>query len=263
MRRWRSIFAGAKYLIAGAFAAGAFVAMSGAVNADGMAPRAAPVLQAPTTWSGLYFGAHTGWAWTDVTSNFVDATGASLGTNDSVQHDAPVVGGQIGLQHQFGQLVVGLEGGLTVAYQNSWGSVDCPNVARTCTKRFDDVLWIGPRIGWAMGRWMPYLTGGYANAHFEHESHDKANYVPATVLLGDVRLGGWYIGGGVDMALAHGWTLGLEYRHYDFGSETLLTHLPTGVPSPDIRNVDATLDTVTLRVSWKFDRPDRAAVPLK
>ena len=65
------------------------------------------------------------------------------------------------------------------------------------------------------------------------------------------------------MALAHGWTLGLEYRHYDFGSETLLTHFPTGVPSTDIRNVDATLDTVTLRVSWKFDRPDRAAVPLK
>jgi opacity protein-like surface antigen len=110
---------------------------------------------------------------------------------------------------------------------------------------------------------MSYVTGGYANARVEHESHEKANYVPATVLLGDARFGGWYIGAGVDMALPQGWTVGLEYRHYDFGSETLLTHSPTGVLSTDIRSVDATLDTFTLRVSWKFDRPDRAPVPLK
>ena len=262
MRRWSSIFAGAKYLIAGAFAAGAFVAMSGAVNADGMAPRAAPVLQAPTTWSGLYFGVHSGWAWTDVTSNFVDATGASLGTNDSAQHDAPVVGGQIGLQHQFGQLVVGLEGGLTVAYQNSWGSVDCPNTAFSCAARFDDVLTIGPRLGWSMGRWMPYLTGGYANARFEDQRILKANN--ATTFLGSERHNGWYIGGGVDMALAHGWTVGLEYRHYEYGDNVYNFHTPAGVVAPlEQSTSDVSLDTFTVRVNWKFDRPDRAPVPLK
>jgi hypothetical protein len=100
MRRWRFLFAGAKYLIAGAFAAGALVALSDGVNADGVPSRAAPVVQAPTTWSGVYFGVHSGWAWADVNSNFVTATGASLGVNDSVQHDAPVVGGQIGLQQR-------------------------------------------------------------------------------------------------------------------------------------------------------------------
>ena len=59
MRRWESLFAGAKYLVAGAFVAGAFMATSGGVNADGMAKgKAPPDVQAPTNWSGVYFGVH-------------------------------------------------------------------------------------------------------------------------------------------------------------------------------------------------------------
>ena len=34
------------------------------------------------------------------------------------------------------------------------------------------------------------------------------------------RHSGWYIGGGVDMAVSHGWTIGLEYRHYEFDDAT-------------------------------------------
>ena len=41
--------------------------------------------------------------------------------------------------------------------------------------RFDDVLTIGPRLGWAMGKWMPYLTGGYANAAFSHKKVRRRN----------------------------------------------------------------------------------------
>ncbi len=65
MRRWN--FAATKYLIAGAFVAGAFIATSGVVNADGMARKAAPaVQQTATSWSGLYFGVHSGWQWSSL-----------------------------------------------------------------------------------------------------------------------------------------------------------------------------------------------------
>ena len=133
-------------------------------------------------------------------------------------HDSPVVGGQIGLQHQFGNFVLGVEGTLTVAYQDDHASTACPNPAFTCAMRFDDVITIGPRLGWAMGKWMPYLTGGYASAAFEQKiSLNTASSNP----FGDrQRHSGWYIGGGVDMAVSHGWTIGLEYRHYDFDEAT-------------------------------------------
>ena len=136
-----------------------------------------------------------------------------------VSHDSPVVGGQIGIQHQFGNFVLGIEGTLTVAFQDDHASTACPNPAFTCAARFDDVLTIGPRLGWAMGKWMPYLTGGYANAAFDAE--DVAQYRERQSPIEDrERHSGWYIGGGVDMAVSHGWTIGLEYRHYEFDNAT-------------------------------------------
>jgi outer membrane immunogenic protein len=179
-------------------------------------------------------------------------------------HDSPVVGGQIGLQHQFGNFVLGVEGTLTVAYQDDHASTACPNPAFTCAMRFDDVITIGPRLGWAMGKWMPYLTGGYASAAFDQKiSLNTASSNP----YGDrERHSGWYIGGGVDMAVAHGWTIGLEYRHYEFDEATYAptrTVAATGLLdlSQPANRVDATSDIVTLRASWKFGRP--APAPLK
>jgi outer membrane immunogenic protein len=262
MRRWKFLFAGAKYLLAGTFVAGAFVAMSGGVNADGTARKApAPQLvqQAPATWSGVYFGVHSGWAWSDF-----DATYPAFGTAFGVSHDAPVVGGQIGIQHQFGNFVLGVEGTLTTAYRDDYASTDCPNPTFTCAARFDDVLTIGPRLGWAMGKWMPYITGGYANAAFSEKEVVKANNL--SVHSDRQRHSGWYIGGGVEMALAAGWTVGLEYRHYEFDDAAYQPHLPSGVVQfpTDLNIADVSLDIVTLRVSWKFDRPSRVeAKPLK
>ena len=76
------------------------------------------------------------------------------------------------------------------------------------------------------------------------------------------RVDGWFIGGGVDMALSHGWTVGLDYRHYDFGDNTVVAFNPAGVALEAARFSDATADVVTLRVSWKLGRPDRVS-PLK
>ncbi len=94
-----------------------------------------------------------------------------------------------------------------------------------------------------------------------HKSFDTG--AQTNVLLFGHRLDGWYIGAGVDMALAQGWTVGLEYRHYDFGGDTVQTFLPTGVGSGEFRNIESTLDTVALRVSWKLGRPEPVAKPMK
>jgi opacity protein-like surface antigen len=226
-------------------------------QADGMPSRGrAVVYEKPYDWGGFYFGAHSGWAWADINSQFV----AAPSQGDSVSHDAPMVGGQIGIQHQFGNFVLGVEGNLSVAIQDNFANVECPNNARTCGKRFDDVITVGPRLGWAMGKWMPYLTGGFASASFTHRSVDTGTQ--ANPQLGRERFEGWYIGGGVDMALSHGWTIGLEYRHYEFGDEDILPFTAGGVAVPaNLRTIDPSLDTVSLRVSWKLGRPE--AKPLK
>jgi outer membrane immunogenic protein len=239
------------------------IAGVGVAQADGTPGRKAAAVTAPTSWSGLYFGAHAGWAWADVDSQItVSPLAGNDGVGfDNVQHDAPIAGGQIGIQHQFGHIVLGVEASLSSAYQDGFANVGCPNPAITCGKRFDDVLSVGPRLGYAMGKWMPYITGGYASAGISHKSFiTGAN---TGVFFGRERLEGWYVGVGVDMALAQGWTVGLEYRHYDFEDQTMLTFIPAGLLTGDVRTIDATLDTVALRVSWKLGRPEPVAKPMK
>jgi outer membrane immunogenic protein len=250
-----------KFAAGAAIVAGTAVASISVAQADGMPSRGrAVVYEQPQNWGGFYFGAQAGWAWADIDSTFVNAAGTSLGLSDSTDHGTAIYGGQIGLQHQFGNIVLGVEAGVASAFQNDdGGDVSCPNPARTCTKRFDDVLTIGGRLGWAMGKWMPYLAGGYANGAFAHKSYVTGT--GASPLFGRERTGGLYVGGGLDMALAQGWTIGLEYRHYEFNDVLMPTYDNQGVLSGEFRNIDPTVDTVAVRVSWKFGRQETR--PLK
>jgi opacity protein-like surface antigen len=236
-----------------AVAAIAAVAGAGLAQADGM-PGKRVVYEKPWDWGGLYFGVHSGWQWSDIDVGF-----PLFGTGFGVQHDSPVVGGQIGLQHQFGQIVVGIEASATFAYQNNPGSDPCPNPALTCSARLDNVLTVGPRIGYAAGKWMPYLTGGYASASFDGVARQNGTQIETE--RARARLSGWYAGGGVEMALSHGWTVGLEYRHYEFEDKTVVGFAPGGI-AIEPWQFDASSDTFTLRASWKLGRPDRVS-PLK
>jgi opacity protein-like surface antigen len=225
------------------------------------------VQQAPTSWSGFYFGAHSGWQWSSMDSSTTTTPVVPVNFGD---HDSAVVGGQIGIQHQFGNFVVGIEGTLTVGYLDDHASANCPNTLFSCAMRFDDVLTIGPRFGWAMGKWMPYITGGYASGAFEQKISLKTN--SANPFEDRERHNGWYIGGGVDMAVSAGWVIGLEYRHYEFDNatynvtRTIAGNNQVGIIdlSQPANTADASSDIITLRASWKLGRPAPApAAPIK
>ena len=217
---------------------------------------------------GPRLGVHSGYQWSNI-----NVQNPAFPPGFTVDHDSPVVGGQIGIQHQFGQIVLGIEGSLTTTYQNNPGSTACPggtalgvgvpSVAPfNCSARLDDILTIGPRIGFAMGKWMPYVTGGYANAAY----HLYGRTLGTQIMVEEARarLSGWYIGGGVDMALSHGWTVGIDYRHYDFDPKiapAFSTFNPAG-SFIELARFDASSDIVTLRVSWKLGR-DPCCAPLK
>jgi len=256
----------------------AVAALAGAVSAqaDGYEPKGRVVYERPANWSGLYFGVHAGESWSQIDASFPDGNPALTivgvaGQGFSVSHSSPIVGGQIGLQHQFGPVVLGVEGSLSSAFQNNPGVDLCPKqtiALFNCVARFDDVLTVGGRLGWAAGRWMPYVTGGYASARFTEKATNKSLAPGAFTIVQweHDRASGWYLGGGVDFAIAHGWTVGLEYRHYDFGTylglgSGVVGGLAGGPLPNDNANFSNTADTVALRVSWKLGRPEPA--PLK
>jgi opacity protein-like surface antigen len=95
---------------------------------------------------------------------------------------------------------------------------------------------------------MPYLTGGYGNGSFQF----NAQNVPGTLTEeARARTGGLYIGGGVDWALSRNWIIGVEYRHYDFGSKIDASSQSNA--SSELVKFDPTTDTVQARLSYKFD----------
>jgi opacity protein-like surface antigen len=264
-------------VVASAAVAAASFAGAGVAQADGSDRGGRVVQERPANWSGLYFGLHSGWVWSETDAFFpggnplLTIVGVA-GQGFSAGHDAPIVGGQVGLQHQFGHLVVGVEGSFSSAYQNKAGGDDvCPKqtiALFNCLARFDDVLTVGGRLGWSMGKFLPYVTGGYASARFTELATNKSLAPVGFTIVqwSHDRAQGWYVGGGVDWALAHGWTMGIEYRHYDFESQLGLgTAIIGGQAGGALPNDNAvfnhTADTITMRVSWKLGRPEPA--PLK
>jgi outer membrane immunogenic protein len=149
-------------------AAGSVIAATAALGgasvalADGYsAPRVA--YERPADWSGVYFGVSSGYQLSEIPIHFTD-----FGTKIKTHHDDALVDAHLGLQHQFGVIVVGVEGGWASTFRtNNENEVSCPNPAFQCSARLNDILTLGGRLGYAAGRWMPYVTGGHANAGWD------------------------------------------------------------------------------------------------
>jgi opacity protein-like surface antigen len=173
--------------------------------------------------------------------------------------------GHFGVQQQFGNIVLGVEANLDSMFKDKDASAACPNPLFRCNARVDDIASIGGRLGGAAGHYMPYLTGGYANAGVHFNNSAVAPFPFLSTEEGRTRNGGWYIGAGVEWIVSPNWTAGIEYRHYDFGdatSTTFTTQAPQGVPIESLRQ-DLTTDSLSARVSWKFNRDVPPPAPLK
>jgi outer membrane immunogenic protein len=204
-------------------------------------------------WSGIYLGGQLGWMQSDINGAFEFAPVATFNPSNS----AGVWGGQIGIQFQSGSIVVGVEGDFLGLMNNDFASDVC-HPAISCVagstqhSRLDEIWTIGPRIGWAAGSWMPYATGGYASANVDNEFRTAAG---AGIESTSNRHDGWYIGGGVDFAVSRNLVFGIEYRHYEFDTNSTVPVTPGGVAVPfDRWSLDATADSVTARLSYKFGR---------
>lgn len=258
MKKHLSSFAGAVAVAA--------VSITGAL-ADGMPSRGKAVAYeaAPAhNWSGLYFGASIGAQWSDVNGTFV---GPPLGVHHDSTPDSGIYGGHVGLQHQFGAIVVGVEASVSgTGLFHSWGGGTAGNTAGclgqpafatfTCQSHPDMLVTIGSRLGWAMTpSWMAYVTGGYASANLESRTLNAGVQLDTA----NRRHDGWFIGGGIDWAITPNWILGLEYQHLEF--ETRFH--PSSFGLTESRHMDMTTDVVKAKLSYKIGRAAPAYEPMK
>jgi outer membrane immunogenic protein len=218
--------------------------------------------------------------------SFATTPGADIGSDDSI-----IGGGQVGYNFQFGHLVFGVEADFSgVDHSRTSTFSDAENsfffLGGTAaftdleTSRTVESNWMGSgrgRLGWAEGPVLLYVTGGVAFAEVDVKEFDRAHttfFVPGgappfgvgippnSVLIStavnrnidhdDGVLFGWTGGAGIEWAPHNNWSVGIEYRHSEFGDDDFGFSSHRGPIYPrngGSTNVELDNDQVTLRVN--------------
>ena len=187
-------------------------------------------------WTGFYLGLNLGYGWG--TSNWDYAFAPAFGPVNT-RPKGWLFGVTAGYNYQTGSFVYGLEGDF--AWANVRGSQTCA-ILFSCES---ENRWLGTfrgRLGYAMDRWLPYITGGLAYGDVRATSNNPL--FPGA----SARNLGWTLGGGIEYAFMGNWTAKLEYLYVDLGNFDCSTSC--GVPGPV--NVSFKENIVRLGLNYKF-----------
>jgi outer membrane immunogenic protein len=124
------------------------------------------------------------------------------------------------------------------------GSVTC-GIVFSCETSSSWLATFRGRVGFAMDRWLPYVTAGGAYGN-----------VKATATLPILGLSssesssqfGWTFGAGFEYAFLENWTAKLEYLYVDLGSFNPL-------PAPAVNNISFRENIVRVGLNYKFSGP--------
>lgn len=222
--------------------------LASAAPADGALPVAA------YDWSGAYIGAQAGYAWGDGRVGQTFAPGAFDNYGWGYNPSGGFGGLYAGYIKQFDNgLVLGIEGDYNFA------SVKDTTLYRALG--VDDPLFGGEfrlgavgsvrvRAGYAVGRWLPFVTGGLAMATYKHTTV----HLPGSVPYADVSetISGYTLGAGTEYAVTDNWVVRGEYRFADFGRHTSVRHAIVDGAALNPDAIDLTAHDLRIGVAYKF-----------
>jgi outer membrane immunogenic protein len=186
------------------------------------------------SWTSCYLGGHLGggFAHKDITDpvqlvqdSFLGA-GSTVGvTTVSPSPSGVVIGGQIGCDYQFASsFVIGVEGAASGSTMKNSRMVGLPlgNPDTALVRASTDFLpSLTARVGYAFDNVLLYAKGGAALAGDRFNVTGSFVGAPFAFEGLDNRFG-WTVGGGVDWAFSHHWSMNVEYDYYQFGHGGIL-----------------------------------------
>jgi outer membrane immunogenic protein len=222
----------------------ALVALGGTALAADLPARKGPVYApiAPIfTWTGFYVGVNAGIIFSDndiTTSGNAANTAANVAANRraaslSNNDEAFTIGGQIGYNYQFGNIVFGVETDLNYTDRSTSTSfLSALGDPSTYTQELDYLGTVRLRIGYAFDRILVYATGGLAYGDVNNSVNFFANTAGNPLQFagrsGDVEVG-YAVGGGIEYAFTNNLSLKAEYLYYDLGKTNVLVNAIPGV----------------------------------
>ena len=226
------------------------------------------------SWAGFYVAISGGYKFgaTDIELNLTGDWNTAPDLRDrleaaashELEMDGGEVGGLIGVNFQSGNWVFGAEAQgsylwlrdshqTIVAIINDSGTVYSIETSLKTHYLFT----FGPRIGYALCRWLPYVTGGLAIGDIDF---DQSLLRSDLRDLGDIghRGGtsdaqvGWMVGGGLEYALSDHWRIRGQYQFVDLGGADFHSEFNTDPTFTGRHEAELREHNVSFAIIYKF-----------
>ncbi len=218
-------------------AAVALIALTGSAFAQGT--------QGPG-WGGFYVGGHGGYGWGDrdgcfgIEGEFTPVFECFEGEEGEFDYDQDgwLVGGQVGYNHMFNSVLVGLEA--DAAFASITGDDEFGGFPGD-----GEYTWLAAfkaRVGFAMDKVLLFATGGLALAGYDFEGSSGCEFTQTR--------DGYLVGGGAELKLSQRASLKVEYNYMNLGTDrqscTVFAFIPTQTEA------DATLQVIKFGFNYAF-----------
>lgn len=206
------------------------------------AASAADMSQTGYDWSGAYVGASIGYGGGSTGNSWRNYTMTDWEADGKIEFSSLLGGGYIGLQQQFGNVVIGAEADYT--WMRFRGD-DSHFAGVVNGLELNGVGTARARLGWALDRSLLYVTGGIAYGEIT-KSDTSFLHTQASA-----KVTGWTAGAGAEHAFTDNWIGRIGYQYTDLGkAETLFQETTLGSYSHRVDNLTA--HSLQVGLSYKF-----------
>jgi len=242
----------------------------------------APVPPTAHDWSGFYGGMNAGIAWgrfAPVTSTLQGGSITNAGTVALInaagaQQAGPFgfAGGvQGGYNWQSGSWVAGIESDVSYLHLNfssrTYVSFSPINTRTGEINAYDNANWVAtlrPRLGFASGSWLYYVTGGLAVTNFDDDFalstvlKDGSVFFEQSSALKGLHAG-YAAGGGIEYAIDGNLSVRADYQHIGFGRFTAKQNATSDTSQAVTQSAQLNADMVRLGLNYRFGGAGSAA----
>ena len=224
------------------------VAAANAADMATKAPYKAVTVPVNAGWAGVYLGGQIGYAW----SSGGYTVSQAIGTESfSFNPNSFIGGGHLGVQGQWGNLVLGVEG--------TYSGLDLDQVQHAALAgvvgserhlKTDEIGTVVGKIGYANDQWMLYAKGGWADLNTSTHT-----FTPATGVISNTSgwVGGYTMGVGIDYMALRNVILGADFNYYRASTDRATTF--SNGAAANFTGINERIYAVMVRASYLFNSP--------
>ena len=183
--------------------------------------------------------------------------------SSNLDNDGAELGGLIGFNWQYHRWVFGLEADGGYLWARDSSNINIPRTdfdpfRVSSSFKTHYLFTVAPRIGYAVGRWLPYVTGGLAVGDLDYAQEIT---FPTGIVSGQgaFREGGsetetncgWMVGGGLQYALTNHWSVRGQYQYVDLGDISFESNFISN-DAPAHHHAEVTEHNASFAVMYKF-----------